>query len=445
MVRLQRRAAFSLIELLVVTAIVAVVVSLLLAATQRVRDAAARTQCANNLRQILLAAHNYHTSFGQLPPGYLSYLPEDNRPDLDNNQLARLERDGQNVSLLCFLLPYLEQDALYQRIADPNAPAGSSNATMFDMKSRGYRDDLKPTLPGGPSHCDSNWWWVASQHWRAPSGPVAIATEDAYLAATTIKTFNCPAAQIDPYGLLAVVYSWTLMLRTNGPNNDVNVLQCGVGDMSFGGATRLGHVGSTPYWDAVNNPPPGVTNYVGVAGARGNNIAYPDTTSWTANLIPGTKSGGWSTLAGLFDNRTSSSLARVPDGTSHTLAFGEIIGGMGPGEAGNVFEMRSPAPAGVIIEGLSWMGIGVCNTQWGLGGPNTSLPWQFSSRHAAVVHFAFADGSVRPLGRAVGSMDVKSTGDNNPPDPAAHPAWWALQYLAGYRDGQAAQESLLAP
>jgi prepilin-type N-terminal cleavage/methylation domain-containing protein len=103
-----RRAAFTLIELLVVLAIIAVLIALLIPAVMKVREAAARLQTNNNLKQLTLAAHQCNDTYGRLPPaqGWFGAIPPPNV----------LSAGGLNMIVHIHLMPFYEQDNLYRQI-----------------------------------------------------------------------------------------------------------------------------------------------------------------------------------------------------------------------------------------------------------------------------------------------------------------------------------------
>jgi prepilin-type processing-associated H-X9-DG protein len=149
-----------LIELLVVIAIIAILIGLLLPAVQKVREAAARTTCQNNLKQIGLAIHNYEGANGLLPAAY-RLLPA---PDPDPN--AQFAGSRKGLSLFANLLPYIEQDNLYRMLnpnlsefdtlnIPPNGPHSGNNPAY----SQGVKTYLCPSNPTKPTLDYYNACW----------------------------------------------------------------------------------------------------------------------------------------------------------------------------------------------------------------------------------------------------------------------------------------------
>jgi prepilin-type N-terminal cleavage/methylation domain-containing protein/prepilin-type processing-associated H-X9-DG protein len=110
------RAGFTLVELLVVIAIIGVLVALLLPAVQAAREAARRSQCSNNLKQIAIGGHNFHDTYNKFPYGILrndgNFPPDDPRLIFPNFPATSTPR---RYALMHQLLPYIEQDNLWQK------------------------------------------------------------------------------------------------------------------------------------------------------------------------------------------------------------------------------------------------------------------------------------------------------------------------------------------
>ena len=132
----RRPSGFTLIELLVVIAIIAILIALLVPAVQKVRESAARTQCANNLKQIGLATHNHQGSHGTLPP---MCAPSSG----STITLAPKFNGAVGFTVFDWLLPYIEQDALF-------LASNRSNLTVVGGK-RVYQHIIPTYL------CPSDW------------------------------------------------------------------------------------------------------------------------------------------------------------------------------------------------------------------------------------------------------------------------------------------------
>jgi prepilin-type N-terminal cleavage/methylation domain-containing protein len=157
--RFKLRRAFTLIELLVVIAIIGLLMALLLPAIQRVREAANRMRCSNNLKQILLAVHNLHNDYNVLPPFSAPCAAQ-----VNVNPGCAISLDGPykgyNYTVHAFLLPYIELDNLYRQMS-PNGYGGGRYYEVIRL----YLCPSDPSVAGGKcmtTYGGANNWGAAS-------------------------------------------------------------------------------------------------------------------------------------------------------------------------------------------------------------------------------------------------------------------------------------------
>jgi prepilin-type N-terminal cleavage/methylation domain-containing protein/prepilin-type processing-associated H-X9-DG protein len=350
MIHSRRRPGFTLIELLVVIAIIAVLIGLLLPAVQKVREAAARIQCSNNLKQIGIAMHAYEGTYGYLPQG------------------ADLQMAGPLVKML----PFVEQTSLYNawRFApwDPNLNAPGTHSFYFRDPQNAPQSVAAMTTP------------------PVPPG--------VYPVSPNLKAFTCPSATPDVNGQVGAV-----RFQTGDQPGVQYPAQVNPAD---GFSTPLGWFSAY----IVTGPPGsttqsiyGRTNYVAMGGFLvGPDVGDPN----------------WATDAeqykGMFLYNKNIRITTITDGTSNTVAFQESVGGYAgftspyiPGWVGYAYGVNMQLSAfGMCPDPNNDVNNnGNCDFSangkgFGIGSP--------SSMHAGnQVNTLFGDGSVRTLAPTIGN------------------------------------------
>ena len=204
----KRRGAFTLIELLVVIAIIAILIGLLLPAVQKVREAAARMKCSNNLKQLGLASHSYHDAIGKFPRNY-------------NQQVGGniWEATSANVAIL----PYIEQGNLHAQFEANKANWGFTYNTLMNTKLATFLCPSAQNAPARGSH---------PQGWDGPGGNYGWSTGSSIEVVWAGNRFN---------GMISYQTDRRMADTTDGLSNTI------LASEMLSGSGQTGSAGKFPY------------------------------------------------------------------------------------------------------------------------------------------------------------------------------------------------------
>jgi prepilin-type N-terminal cleavage/methylation domain-containing protein len=272
-----RRSAFTLIELLVVIAIIAILIGLLLPAVQKVREAAARTQCQNNLKQIGLAVHNYAGAYNNQLPALTS-------------SIWRPKYGAYEGGIFTTLLPYVEQQSLFQNamnnptatwLANVQPPTGG-NPYLQAQPLKVYQCPADSTILNGLSGNQANNSGHGTiQNWAASS---YAANYQVFGTVNSLSTFGAPSLGATPnFGNVC------------GPTFNIGNIPDGTSNTVFFGEqfSACSNTGGC-LWAY-----PGIGEYINsgpfTATPGGNNIAFFGGNLWTPVFANANANYGWGT------------------------------------------------------------------------------------------------------------------------------------------------------